>query len=513
MNRKYLFLLSFLEGSAVMACELIGAKMLAPYFGTSLYVWAAALGLTLGGLMTGYFTGGLLSKKYQNQPALLYWIMIAAGFFTALMPYTSEWIMQTTLAWTLQWGAVFSLLIFMFPPLVFMGMVSPVIINLLNTEIKDAGNSAGTVYAISTFGGILTTFLFGFYIIPQIGINYPAVITGVLLSLLPIFSLMRLKIYVAAGALLPLLAGLLGMQWKIDAGGQEAAQTLYHSEGILGQVKVADLPLLAGERTIPARALIVNNTLQTVMSLEDPAYDFWQYTKYIPLFTMGYPEGSKVLLLGMGGGTLVSRIHERGMKLDVVEIDGRMKEVAVNYFGLPPDQEVFIDDARHFLKTAKGKYPVIIYDTFISESAPEHILTMEGLNDARQRLTDDGVLLINFYGYLEGNRGAITRCVYKTLQAAGFYVDLFTTPGSEQERNLLLIGSLEEKNWADLPVGGVLPGDPADYFIPANFVDTTTAKVLTDKAPQLEMYARASADWRKLYNQSYTLFFSKYKKY
>ena len=513
MNRKYLFLLSFLEGSAVMACELIGAKMLAPYFGTSLYVWAAALGLTLGGLMTGYFTGGLLSRKYQNQPALLYWIMIAAGLFTVLMPFTSEWVMQATLIWPLQWGAVLSLLVFMFPPLVFMGMVSPVIINLLNTEVKEAGSSAGTVYAISTLGGILTTFLFGFYIIPQMGINYPAVVTGILLSVLPVFSLVRMKVYLAGGVLLLLFVSLMGMRWKLDLGSQEAAQTLYHSEGILGQVKVADLPLTAGDSTISARALIVNNTLQTVMSLEDPAYDYWQYTKYIPLFSTAYPRGSKVLLLGMGGGTLVERFHQRGMELDVVEIDRRMKDIAVEYFNMPADQEVIIDDARHFLKTSKEKYPVIIYDTFISESAPEHILTLEGLEDARKRLRKDGLLLINFYGYLEGSRGAITRCVYKTLQAAGFQVDLFTTPGSEQERNILLVGSLEEKNWTDLPLGGVLPGNPYDYFIPANFVDTTTAKVLTDDAPQLEMYARASADWRKLYNQSYTLFFSRYKKY
>ncbi len=304
------------------------------------------------------------------------------------------------------------------------------------------------------------------------------------------------------------------MQWKIDAGHhEELSKTLYHTEGVLGQVKVADLPLAAGDRTIPARALIVNNTLQTVMSLEDPDYDFWQYTKYIPIFASSYPKGSKVLLLGMGGGTLVNRLHDAGLELDVVEIDGRMTRLAVDFFGMPASQEVMVDDARHFLKTSREHYPVIIYDTFISESAPEHILTLEGLEDAKKRLTSDGVLLINFYGYLEGNRGAVTRCVYKTLQAAGFYVDLFTTPGSEQERNLLLIGSLQQKDWKSLPLRGALPGDISDYFIPANLVDTSTAKVLTDKAPQLEMYARASADWRKLYNESYTRLFSHYRKY
>ena len=60
-SRQYLYLLSFLEGGSVMVCELVGAKMLAPVFGTSLYVWAAVLGITLGGLMSGYFFGGILS--------------------------------------------------------------------------------------------------------------------------------------------------------------------------------------------------------------------------------------------------------------------------------------------------------------------------------------------------------------------------------------------------------------------------------------------------------------------
>jgi hypothetical protein len=233
----------------------------------------------------------------------------------------------------------------------------------------------------------------------------------------------------------------------------------------MGQVKVADLPLGA----IQARALIVNNTLQTVMNLEDPDYDFWQYTKYIPVFAGAYPEGSKTLLLGMGGGTLVGRLLDRGLSADVVEIDGRMKDIAVRFFGLPPEQEVIVDDARHFVKVAKEKYSVIIYDTFISESAPEHVLTLEGLDDARRCLEDDGVLLINFYGYLEGPRGAVTRSVYKTLQEAGFHAELFTTPGAEQDRNILLVGSLQKKDWSGLQFGDE---SAADYFIPPAFVDT-----------------------------------------
>ena len=122
-KKNYLFLLSFLEGGAVMACELIGAKLLAPYFGTSLYVWAAALALTLGGLTLGYFIGGRLSRKYSGSTSLLYSVLVTAGVLLVLMPFTSDLIMDATINMSLETGAICSLLVFMLPPLMFMGMV------------------------------------------------------------------------------------------------------------------------------------------------------------------------------------------------------------------------------------------------------------------------------------------------------------------------------------------------------------------------------------------------------
>jgi hypothetical protein len=147
-----------------MAYELIGAKLLAPFFGTSLYVWAAALALTLGGFTIGYFSGGCFSKKYAGSYSFLYWVLIGARLLLVIMPFTSELIVNQTINLSLAMGAIFSLLIFMLPPLVFMGMVSPIIINLLTEDAKSAGNSAGNVYAISTLGGILAIFIMGFFV-------------------------------------------------------------------------------------------------------------------------------------------------------------------------------------------------------------------------------------------------------------------------------------------------------------------------------------------------------------
>lgn len=487
MRKSFIYLLSFLEGAAVMACELIGARMLAPNFGASLHVWAAALGLTLGGLMTGYFTGGLLSRRFPDQPALLYWLLVLAGWMLALMPFTSGWIMERTLSLPLHWGAILSLLVFMFPPLVLMGMVSPVIINLLNTRVKDAGNHAGNIYAISTLGGIGATFAMGFYIIPSFGIDYPAWWSGLILSLFPLIALFRIRRVPALLALLPFALLALSMTAGPQQNQAPEEEALYHSEGILGQVRVVDREFQRDSLRFRGRGLVVNNTLQTVMRLDDPDFDFWPYTEVIPRMA-AQAGGGRALLLGMGGGTLLHRLEDLGFEVDVVEIDGRIRLVAEQFFHLPPGRPVIIDDARHYLKTCAAPYRLIVYDTFISEGAPEHVLTAEGLEEARCRLEPDGLLLINFYGYTSGPLGEITRSVYKTLQVAGFSVSAYALPGSERERNVVFFCS-----------PGAHPPFTDNILQPIQ-LDTAQAAVLTDRMPRIDLYARASEDWRRFHN-------------
>jgi spermidine synthase len=481
-----------------MACELIGAKMLAPYFGTSLYVWAAALGITLGGLMTGYYLGGIVSSRTANNLKALYLVLVAAAAFLFLMPFTSELIMDAALELSLQAGAMLSLFIFMFPPLVFMGMVSPLIINLLTREVKGAGNSAGNVYAISTLGGILATFLLGFYIIPEFGISRPAMIGGIALGVLPAVSLLRSNKNLTGVAVLVLLA-VLGLARPPHQDTSTAFKTIYYSEGIMGQIKIVEFFMPESGREV--RSLVVNNTLQTMADVSDPEYDYWAYTRLVPHFAAAYPAGSRVLLLGMGGGTLVRRLDALQFEMDVVEIDRRIKDVAVDYFGLNPEQEVIIDDARHVVRTAKTPYDIIIYDVFKGESAPEHVLTREGLEEAKKVLHSDGLILINFYGYLDGNLGLLTRSIAKTLQSSDFQFQLFATPGEPDHRNIVLAawpkaaGSPIEREVA------ASRQQPLSFQpVPIPDLDLSDALVLTDERPQLKLFAGAAMQWRRLYN-------------
>ena len=169
----FLFFTLVIEGGALMAVELIGAKMIAPYYGTSLYVWASVLAITLGGLAIGYYTGGLISKKQPNQKTL-YVIVAISAILVLLMPITSKLVLAIDMG--LRTGIIVSCIFFLMPQLIGFGMVSPMVVRLISENVKKIGSNAGTVYFTSTIGGILSTFFFGFYSIPYLGLMMSALL-------------------------------------------------------------------------------------------------------------------------------------------------------------------------------------------------------------------------------------------------------------------------------------------------------------------------------------------------
>src|ERR1700757_3558763 len=143
-HRNLLLLVAFIEGGAVMAIELAGAKMVAPFYGTSLYVWASVLAVTLGGLTTGYFLGGWASYRYPAMKILI-GVLLAGTVLIYIMPLLALKIMPATNGLGLRMGSLVSCTLFMFLPLICMGMVSPAIIHLSNQELKGTGRTAGTI--------------------------------------------------------------------------------------------------------------------------------------------------------------------------------------------------------------------------------------------------------------------------------------------------------------------------------------------------------------------------------
>jgi predicted membrane-bound spermidine synthase len=487
---RLILTLAFIEGGAVMCVELCSAKILSPYFGTSIYVWAAVLGITLTALMSGYYLGGYISSKNPKK-TIVFWLMLAGGFLVSTTPIISGFILPYTIKLDLLTGTIVSLFCFLFLPLMLFGAVSPLVINQLTDKAKESGKSSGNVYAISTLGGIITTFTVGFYTLPEFGITYTLYGYGLLVMGIATFAFVKTRTFKTPMSLI-FLVGILSLNFH-DRLSNETV--IYQSEGILGEIKVVDRNLFSSEKNAMGayRELMVNNISQTIIDKNNPEVSYWNYVDILTYNINSYAKGSKTLLLGLGGGSLYKTLNSNNYDVDVVEIDKRIEDIAKEYFSIDKSVNVVVDDARHYLNTTDKKYDVIIYDLYHSETPPIHLMTKEAFAEIKNKLTDDGILIVNFYGFISGSMGKAARSIYKTLLSENYHVRLMATPGDEANRNLLFINSKKELKSSNQII------HPLIYEMDIDFDD---ALILTDDKPILEhIYLEAALAWRKDYNE------------
>ncbi len=476
-----------------MATELLGAKMLAPFFGSSLYVWATVLAITLLGLAVGYFAGGLLSYKSKN-PLTLFYVLLIAAAFTVLMPFSSKLILWMVGMHSLIPAVVVSAICILFPPVFMMGMVSPLIIRAITDDVEESGKAAGAIYAISTVGGIIATFAFGFYVIPTFGLTLPSIITGVILGFIPmIIILMKKQIAKAAGFFLLCI-------WAFSASSFNSVshiKVVYNQEGLLGQLMVLDYPHYNKKNVQDgySRWLFVNRISQTMYdSLADETNHEEKYFTYIYRisdYIDTFPKSSKILMLGLGGGSIAKRLTEKGFSVDVCELDTRMVTIAKKYFHLSDKVTITVDDARHYIKTCTKKYDAIIFDTFRGEDPPNHVFTEESLEETKKILNQDGIIFVNSLGYIEGEIGKSVRSLYKTFLNSGFNVQALSTDPNPDRRNIVLYASK-----------AAIKSHPD--FISTSKIDLNDAVVLKDEYPVLDVLnTKAAKRWRVLTIRSF----------
>lgn len=484
-SRNFLFALSFIEGASVMSAELIGAKMLAPYFGSSLFVWATVMAVTLGGLALGYFTGGFFAEKNKNNHFLFY-IVLFASIFTAVMPVSSKLILMLTVQLPLLPSIIITTILFLMPPVFLMGMVSPLIIENLSNDNNHAGKTSGSIYAISTLGGILATFAMGFYIIPQFGLSKPAFYTGAALALLPLLAILNDRKKALAILLLFLLFG--GYIFR-EQTVKSDIKILYQKEGILGQIMVVDYPVYqtSNHPDYYIRMMLFNRVIQTIYNKKDSANKYFPYVHLLVNESSYQINGGDALLLGLGGGCVANELLNQNFEVDAVELDERVGKAATDFFELNPKVNVYIDDARRYINNTKKKYNLIVFDVFKGEENPAHIITKESLAMVKNKLKPNGMIVLNGYGFRKGNKSKGMKAIVKTIQEAGFYTNILPSSIKEEEGNLLVFAKQSEFNTQN----------KAFVFSPS---DIQQAPFLKDDQPLLELLnIEAVAAWRSAY--------------
>jgi predicted membrane-bound spermidine synthase len=498
--RRTIYLFAVLEGATVMAVELLSARMIAPYFGSALYVWGTVIGFTLLALAIGYFAGGVIADKYSG-PGTLLWLLVTASIFLMLMHVSSPLLTIAFANINSGTAVILVTMLLIVPPLLFLGMVPTFLIRKVSTSADTAGSSTGLVYAISSASGIVALPVFGFFIIPRYGLTVPSIVTGVVVGLIPFLKLVTRRKY----ASLLFVPCVLFSFWAIQEQrpGKEI-EVKYYSEGLLGQLLVADVSNDGGQK-LDERYLFMNRIIQTGLD-KKTAKPKWNYIYYAFSICSKLPEKSDALIFGLGGGTMANIFqYALGFNVDAVEIDERIATVARQYFALSAKVNVIVDDARHYLEETQKKYDLILFDVYRGEAPPSHVFTIESLGKTKSLLKDDGLIVVNFNGFLEGKTGMPARSIYKTLLAAGFEARILPTPGAEANRNLLFVASIKKLDFRTVRSPLLLNGKEADVetlFQDPTQVDLSDAVVLTDDRPILELLnIRAGNAWRKGYTE------------
>ena len=177
----------FICGAIVMSFEILGSRVLAPNFGSSVFVWGSLISVFLAGLSAGYYLGGRLADIKPTSKKLSL-IIIAPGLLLLTFPLysspISDWIFVQDLGVRMS-PLIASSALFLIPA-VFLGIVSPYTAKLMICSLHTSGKTIGTLYALSTFGSIIGTLITSFYLITLVGVNALIMGQGVLLIVLAI---------------------------------------------------------------------------------------------------------------------------------------------------------------------------------------------------------------------------------------------------------------------------------------------------------------------------------------
>ncbi len=442
MNRTVLFVVVALSGACVLVLEILGSRVLGPYYGVSLFLWSALIAVTLAALACGYALGGRWATRAPSG-ARLSLALTLAGVWVLALPWLRVPVVHAAEAFGPRGAMLVAALVLFFPPLALLGTVGPYAIRLASRSVDEVGRVSGDVFAVSTLASVAAAVATGFVLIPVLGVTKLLIAVAV-------------TIFVAA-ALARLSAGALGALVLLVAGGGLAFVSAARPHRLPPAVLAdADSPY-AHVRVLDwkgQRFLLLDGTTQTVVNAEtfEPRQ---AYVYAAELAAELFPGRGRLLLLGLGGGAAARAFSLRGWTVDAVEIDSTVARMAAQWFHLRPfHANVVIDDARHYLRRSRATYDVVFFDAYGSGALPFHLVTREAFAEAKARLAPGGVLVANVETV--GWRDPLAHAIVATLQAN--FRDVVELPASEPPNALGNVVIMASDRTIDVPREAL--GDP-----------------------------------------------------
>lgn len=462
-DRRYLYATVFVAGMSTLAIEFTASRMLQTAYGTSNIVWANVIGLVLLSLTAGYFIGGRLADRYPRRD-LFYLIVTVSGvasvFFLLL---TSSLLRQASAALAaLNVGAVAGSLLLVIValvvPVTLLGCLSPFAVRLAIDDVGEAGRISGRIYAISTLGSLLGTYLPVLLVIPLAGSRATALIFGSILVVVGLVGLWQARRRDAGGNRLVatttivsvLLVG--GASLWLQGGVKEHPNQIAEEESPYNYIQVI--------RQNDCNFLLLNEGQAYHSFYCDggrvPSVSVWSIMLAAPYFSPD-PRIDNALVIGLAAGTIPKQLTAvfGPLPIDGIELDPEIVALAGEHFALTePNIRPLIGDGRFEMNQLSGPYDLVTLDAYKVPYIPWHLTTQEFFAEVANVMSDNGVLAVNVGRTAEDRR--LIEAVGNTLLTVFPSVHTIDVP---QTLNTILIATKQEtkpgtlaRNRAALPV-------------------------------------------------------------
>lgn len=486
-RRRWLPVLVFLAGFASLGTEMTGARLLAPYFGASDLVWANVIGLILISLSAGYWLGGRLADRFPT-PRALGTVTLVAAAALAVIPFASGPLFRSASSAFADVSAgafvasFFGALAMFIVPVTALGAVAPWSVRLAVDEVGHAGRVAGRLYALSTLGSILGTFVPVLVLIPLIGTRRTILVIAAVLAVAAAPALGRWAFgavpLAAALALLPLgPVKAAGAGERVVFEGESRYQFVQVLEKANGDRVLHLNEGWAVHSLLPAHGVLTGN--------------YWDAFTALPPLTSGHPP--RMLVLGNAGGTVATLYASLwpDVAVDGVEIDPLVTRAARDHLGMTnPRLRVFTADARFWLEGDRPDYDIVVIDAYAQPYIPFHLATREFFQLVARHVRPGGVVAVNVgtpptQRELVDRIGTTMQSVFPSVMAARYVRFNSVVLGFPDGRTVSAVrGVLQSGTGAHAGPSRRLAGGLAD--VPAGGTpltdDRAPVEMLTDRA-------------------------------
>ena len=417
---------------AVMAVELGASRLLAPYFSSSQIVWTIIIGTIMIAMALGNIYGGRKADKNPDPDKLYHRLLIAAVWIAAI-PLLGKYIIvgiSGLLVVTVDTGfliiaAFFACMVIFVFPLFLLGTVTPSLVKYTTDSLEDNGKIVGTLGAANTVGSIIGTFLPTFITIPSVGTAVTFLLFSGIVLLLGIVYFISVKRHVIAMVVCTVLFILCSVFGNSDSFAFWEKSLAYEGESVYNYLQVKDTE----DRTI-----LSTNVMFGVQSVTMKKHGltgmYYDYAMAAPYMAGIYEEGTggdsdsadpfEILILGNGTGTYATQCDKyfgraaRPLRIEGVEIDQKITDLAEEYFAMPEDIDVYTYDGRAYLNAVDKKYDVIMVDAYQDITIPFQMSSVEFFTMVRDHLKEGGVMVVNM-NMRSDKKGSINEYLSDTI--------------------------------------------------------------------------------------------------